>query len=136
MGETISQIERELAAERDDLGRNLSELEIKARQLTDWRHHYRNHPAALLGAAMATGVVLGIVAGGSRRGSSPAESHGLTADPQAPRPRNRALSRIEQDWHHISDALMGVASAKVMEFVGNLVPGFHDELHRQRGSHV
>lgn len=135
MGETISEIERDLAAERVDLGRNLNELETKARQLTDWRHHYRNHPGALLGAAVATGMVLGIMSG-SRGATSADDSHHFAGDPQAPRPRNRALTRLEEDWHHISDALMGVASAKVMEFVGNLVPGFQDELHRQRGPHA
>ena len=51
-------------------------------------------------------------------------------DNGSPRPRNRALLRFENDWQHISDALMGVASAKVMEFVGNLIPGFNDQIHR------
>ena len=40
-------------------------------------------------------------------------------------------ARLQNDWRHISDALMGVASAKVIEFVGNLVPGFHDQFHRE-----
>jgi len=139
MGETINQIEQELAAERDELGRNLNELETKARQLTDWRHYYRNHPGALIGAAVASGVVLGIISGG--RGSSASTSSSFTGhqfdsmpDHESAKPRKRALSRLEQDWHHLSDALLGVASAKVMDFVGNLVPGFQDELHRQKTS--
>ena len=135
MGETISQIEQDLAAERVDLGRNLNELETKARQMTDWRHHYRNHPAQLLGAALAAGVVLGVMSAG-RSGGSSSHRQNLAAvpDSSAPRLRNRALSRLESDWNHISDALMGVASAKVMEFVGNLVPGFRDELRRDSHS--
>lgn len=130
MGETINEIERDLAAERVALNRNLGELEQRARDLTDWRRHYRNHPAALLGVALAGGVVLGVIAGGSRASSRNREP--FVSDPDAPRPRSRAISRLEQDWHHISDALLGVASAKVMEFVGSLVPGFNDELHRDR----
>lgn len=114
MGETISQIERELSAERRELGRNLEELETKARELIDWRRHYQNHPAQFLGAAVAGGVVLGIIAGGSAtRGSH---------------------TRLEKDFQRLTNALMGVASAKVMEFVGNLIPGFHDELHRDSTS--
>lgn len=127
MGETISQIERDLEAERIDLSRNLNELETKARQMTDWRHYYRNHPGQLLGAALATGVVLGIVAGGKSSGSS-SRHFASVPDTGAPRPQNRALARLENDWQHISDALMGVASAKVIEFVGNLVPGFRDQI--------
>ena len=135
MGETINEIERDLAAERVDLRRNLGELEIKARQLTDWRHYYRNHPAQLIGVALAGGVVLGVIAGGGStayRDRFP-EAPGA-GDALAPRPRSRAMSRLHDDWQHISDALMGVASAKLMEFVGNLVPGFHDQLHREHPS--
>jgi hypothetical protein len=132
VGETINEIERELAAERIDLSRNLGELETKARQLTDWRHYYRTHPGQLLGAALASGVVLGIIAGG--KSSSSDHEFAAVPDSGAPRPKNRARVRLEEDWRHISDALMGVASAKVMEFVGNLVPGFREQLHQNHRS--
>ena len=134
MGETINEIERELAAERIDLSRNLGELETKARQLTDWRHYYRNHPGQLIGAALASGVVLGIMAGGRSSSSSSNYEYAAVPDQSAPKPKSRALTRLEQDWQHISDALMGVASAKVMEFVGNLVPGFKEQLHQNHRS--
>ena len=131
MGETINEIERDLAAERVDLRRNLGELETKARQLTDWRHYYRNHPAALIGAALASGVVLGVIAGGGSTHRDHFPEAPFPGEPSEPRPRSRAMRRLENDWRHLSDALMGVASAKVMEFVGNLVPGFHDQLRRE-----
>ena len=134
MGETINEIERELAAERIDLSRNLGELETKARQLTDWRHYYRNHPGQLLGAAVASGVVLGIIAGGKPASSPSHREFAAVPDHGAPRPKSRALTRLEQDWTHISDALMGVASAKVMEFVGNLIPGFREQLNQNHRS--
>jgi len=134
VGETINEIERELAAERVDLSRNLGELEMKARQMTDWRHYYRNHPGQLLGAALASGVVLGIIAGGKPGAAVSHHDYEPVADSHAPRLKSRALGRLEQDWQHISDALMGVASAKVMEFVANLVPGFKEQLHQNSRS--
>jgi Protein of unknown function (DUF3618) len=36
MGESTSKIERDIAAERNELGRNLQLLETKARSLADW----------------------------------------------------------------------------------------------------
>ena len=39
MGEDARQIERQIRAERDNLGRNLQELQRQTRDLTDWRTH-------------------------------------------------------------------------------------------------
>ena len=59
MGENAGQIEREIMAERNELGRNLEVLQTKARDMADWRVHYRNHPGVFLGAAAGVGVLLG-----------------------------------------------------------------------------
>src|SRR4029453_17528010 len=59
MGESTSQIERDIVAERNELGRNLQLLENKARSLTDWRTYFRNHPFAMMGVALGGGVLLG-----------------------------------------------------------------------------
>jgi len=129
MAETINQIERDLARERDALSRNVDELETKARELTDWRRYYRNHPGQLIGVAMAGGVVLGILAGG---GSTSRRAGASSQRDRTSRPRSRVMSRLEQDWDHIADALLGVASAKLMECVGELVPGFNDNRRRDQ----
>jgi uncharacterized membrane protein YqjE len=57
VGEITHEIEREIRDSREDLGRNLNELEDKARELADWRSHYRNHSGAFLGAAFAAGAI-------------------------------------------------------------------------------
>ena len=59
MGESTSQIERDIVAERNELGRNLQLLENKARSLADWRTYFRNHPFAMMGIALGGGVLLG-----------------------------------------------------------------------------
>jgi hypothetical protein len=53
VGESTNQIEREIMAERRQLGRNLSELEVKAQQLGDWRTYYRRHPTLLVASLSA-----------------------------------------------------------------------------------
>ena len=61
MGESTSQIERDIVAERNELGRNLQLLENKARSLADWRTYFRTHPFAMVGVALGGGVLLGVL---------------------------------------------------------------------------
>lgn len=118
MDEDTNQIERDIVAERHQLGRNLTELEMKAQQLTDWRTHYRKNPKVLLSLALGGGFVMGAMA---RRGRSRSADAGATA--RSPRPQSRTSRQIESTLFSVSDALLGVASAKVMAFVGSLVSG-------------
>lgn len=143
MGENTNQIEQEIRDKRDNLGRNLDELEDKARELADWRTHYRNHSAAFVGAAFGVGVVLGLA-------SIPRRHH--TAEPAAgfdfdtshdpyparhaarrtgPSTAAKAVRQLGDTWEQIADALLRTASVKALEFVGELVPGFRDNVRRR-----
>lgn len=130
MDEHTNQIEREIRAERQQLGRNLTELEMKAKQLANWRTYYRNNPKLLLGIAVGGGVILGALAGRARHGRRDYASE-IAVSTRPPRSRSRTGAQIEDTWQNISDALLGVASAKVMEFVSNVIPGFRDQLDRR-----
>lgn len=131
MGENTNQLEREIRAERQQLGRNLTELEMKARQLADWRTYYRHHPKLLLGIALGGGLMLGALAGRAR----PPVRDTHERMPRPSRARSGAGAQIEETWQRISDALLGVVSARVVEFVSNFVPGFSHQLdHRPSGS--
>lgn len=146
MGEITNQIEQEIREKRDNLGRNLDELEGKARDLADWRSHYRNHSAAFIGAAFATGVVLGLVTVSRRYDVGDVEEIDLdtTHDPYRNRARQsasrgdgtaaRALRQVGETWEQIADALLRTASTKAIELVGEFVPGFRDNV-RRRDSH-
>jgi hypothetical protein len=137
VGENTSQIEQEIRAERTELGRNLRELETKARDLADWRTHYQSHSALFLTAAFGGGVLLGLLATPSRV-ESHAENgfegmHDVPREPSRLRmphvvQETRALAgrQLGQTWHGIADALLGVVSAKAVEFISDLVPGFRD----------
>jgi len=143
MGESTSQIEWDIASERNALGRNLHELESKAKSLTNWRTYYRNHPLAMIGIALGGGLVLGAVTAVSARStrqygtyreadtSYPDTSYPDPSYPAASRLSSATTARVRRQvgdtWDHIADALLGVASAKAIEFVSEMIPGFRDE---------
>lgn len=129
MGQATSQIAAHIEDTRADLGDNLRELEQKVKNATDWKQHYRNNPMTMVGVAFGGGIMLAAMLGGRkhRRGrdyarvATGAEPNGLASS--AP---HKTLETLDI----IKDALIGVATAKVKDFVGDIVPGFHDELQR------
>jgi hypothetical protein len=125
MGESIREIESEIAAERDQLGRNIQVLEAQARRLTDWRGYYQRLPGRVLGVAVVGGVALGAAVGGIRKASGGRQL-------QLPHSRSRSLvrDRFQREWHVISDALLGLASTKLVEAIGGFIPGFSDHVRR------
>lgn len=132
MGEDTRQIERDIRMERKNLDRNLQELEAQAKALTDWRTHYRNHPAASLSVALGGGLLMGLLVGGRRNGHAPSID--------LPRPRSagfnalralgdnpRARQQVGDTWNRILETMIGVASAKAVELLSSVVPGFRNE---------
>jgi hypothetical protein len=146
MGESTSQIERDIAAERNELGRNLQLLENKARSLADWRTYYRNHPFAMVAVAVGGGALLGALTGGDARRNGgypssydvePAIEPGTAAS--GPSPFSTSAARLRQTvgdtWDHIAEVLLAVASAKAIEFVAQKVPGFREEFVAKHPEH-
>jgi hypothetical protein len=136
MGENASQIEREITAERAELGRNLDALETKARDLADWRVHYRNHAGVFLGAAVGVGLALGAL---SHRSSNSFGYVSYAHPPERPEPR-RPLSerlrgpkarRLVDTWGYMTDALLAVATAKAVDVISDYLPGFSDAYRRR-----
>jgi hypothetical protein len=140
VGEITNEIEREIRDKRENLGRNLDELEDKARELADWRSHYRNHTGAFLGVAFAAGAVVALSMVPSEGRATEFTEHDASHDPYRPRHasapsmRNgngtvaRAIREANDTWGHIADALLRTASARVIELVSELVPGVRDHL--------
>lgn len=58
MGETASQIESHIAAERDRLQKNILVLDEKAREAVDWRTQFDARPRTMLAVAFGAGIVL------------------------------------------------------------------------------
>lgn len=129
MGQTIHQIEAHLEDTRQDLGSNLHELERKVKGVTDWKQHFQNKPMTMLGVAFGGGVLLATALGGRRRkgrgGDRGFLSPSTGTEPHAgtDRQKHKAL----ETWDNIKGALIGVAATRFKEFVGEVVPGFHEQ---------
>ena len=141
MGEDRGQIEREISAERRALGRNLNELQDRAKALRDWRVHYRKHPGLALGLAFGGGVVLAAIVGGRSRTAlgeeGEADAEFVEPLPRSWRPPSEFRSQVRQhvndSWQQVVHALLDVATAKAVDFVSDRVPGFREEFDRQDG---
>jgi hypothetical protein len=153
VGENTNQIEQEIRERRSDLGRNLTELEDKARQLADWRTYYRDHPRAFLGAAIGAGVVLALTTVPRK----PVRKFDFDADDaeamperdtshdvyllngshrdepfRAPSQTVRHIRReLGDTWEQIATGLLHLASAKAVQLVSDLVPGFSDYVEQR-----
>ena len=129
MDETIDQIEAHIDRTRERLGSNLEELERRVDRATDWRQQFRARPYTALGVAFAGGVVIATVI---RYRSS---SQGFTSSRGAAAP---APSRSDSDvreqaldvWNNIKGALVGVATTRVKDYIGELIPGFQEHFQR------
>jgi hypothetical protein len=127
MGQTTHQIAAHIENARDDLGSNLQELEQRVKSVTDWKQQFRARPMTMLGLAFGGGVVLATAMGRRRtghRGSVSASAYGHDRHPG----RDQQIRKAMETWDNIKGALIGVAAARVKDFVGEVVPGFREEL--------
>jgi len=143
MGESTNQIERDIVAERNELGRNLQLLESKAKSLADWRTYYRRHPFAMMAVALGGGAMLGAITSGRTRRSWAGDELSAASDsePDYPTPSRFSSSTAQirrqfgDTWDHIADALVGVAAAKAIDFVSQKVPGFREQFVARHPEH-
>jgi hypothetical protein len=143
MGESTSKIERDIVAERNELGRNLQLLENKARSLTDWRTHFRNHPFALMALALGGGTLLGVLTSGVNARRADLEEERLIEPEESEYRRpsmfaasaHHARRQFGDTWDHIAETLLAVASAKAIDLVASKVPGFREEFSARHPDH-
>jgi hypothetical protein len=126
MDETANQIEAQIDRTRERLGSNLRELEDKVDAATDWREHFRERPYLFLGAAFIGGVALASAVQPKSAGRAPSAA--------ALNPRVNGNGSVQAQalglWDNVQAALIGLASAKIKEYLGELVPGFDEHYRR------
>jgi hypothetical protein len=128
MGQATNQIEAQIENRRADLGSNLRELERKVKSVTDWKHHFQENPMTLLGVAFGGGILLAATLGGRKRRRG-TRSYSAVPDGHehaGTEPKHRAM----EAWDNIKGALVGVAATRFKDFVGEIVPGFHEEFRQ------
>ena len=132
-------IKQHIDDERQQLARNLDEIEYRVKKATDFKTHFDRNTGLFLGAAVAGGFLLSRAfrrppssRAGSRWEPSPTELNSNMAIPRSP----RHLSRVAETVDNIFEGLVGVVSDKLHSFVADAVPGFreqYDAVERQRG---
>jgi hypothetical protein len=120
------EIEAHIDRTRERLGSHLKELGDKVDAATDWREHFQAHPRVFLGAAFAGGAALAIAlhARPPRSFVDDAGSSPFTVE------AGPAQAQVLELWDNIKGALIGVAAARVMNFLGELVPDFDEHYRR------
>jgi hypothetical protein len=130
MGEKSNQIERQIARERGQLGRNLNELQSRVEEATDWRLQFQKRPMLMMGVALGGGLLLAAVTG-RRSGSrhhypEHREDSGREHRRGTELQKNKALETFDT----IKGAMIGVAANTFKDLLGQLIPGFHEQFQK------
>jgi hypothetical protein len=130
MGENSNQIEREIHAERGQLGRNLNDLQSKVEEVTDWRTHFNKRPITMIGVALGGGLLLASMTGRRskpRRNYAEPRSNGENEHRRGTEiQKGKALETVDS----IKGALIGVAANTFQDFLGQVVPGFREQFEK------
>jgi hypothetical protein len=130
MGEKSDQIEREIQTERGQLGQNLSELQWKVQEATDWRVQFQKRPMLMMGIATASGLLFAAMTGGKsrpRRYSAEDRRYGAQEHARGTElQKNKALETFD----NIKGAMIAVAANTFQDFLGQLIPGFKEQIQK------
>ena len=139
MDEETSTIKQRIDNEREQLARNLDEIEDRVKKATDLKTHFDRNTPWILGGAVAGGFLLSRLFHKSSRSGHPPRREGNATErnTSSPNPRSPShLSRLSETLDSIFEGLVGVVSNKMHSFVAGAVPGFgeeYDAIERQRG---
>ena len=143
MDKETDKIKQHIDTEREQLGRNLDEIEYRVRSATDFKAHFDRNTGWILGAAVAGGFLLSQAFRRSspstrprRSDSGSAVESGVKSVASTSIPSlSRHLQRFSETIDDILDGLVGVVSNKVESFVAEAVPGFQTPYDRAGRQH-
>jgi hypothetical protein len=117
MEQESERIERHIEETREDLGRNLSELEDRVRTTFDWRAQYDRNPWLVLALTFSGGVAISAL---------------LSGNGSATRHTNATYSRFAATWSDIQSAVMAAATRRAESFLEEVLPGFREEYQTRK----
>ena len=115
MHDKPSKIIGEIETYRGQLDANLSDLESRVSQATNWRTYYDRHPYMFVGAALGGGLLLAGFASRGSNGHMNGDVRRLDGD------RGPASEIIDS----VKAALVIYGTAKAKDMLGQILPGFH-----------
>jgi hypothetical protein len=155
MGEKPDQIERHIQHQRSELEDNISELEEKVKSAFDWRTQFEERPAIMLGAAFIGGALLSALLPSTSSITSKLSSkrHTASSDPWTPYTNREtaplaeshpgssypagsshsggySVLKTNETWENLKNAAIGMATARISEFIEELVPGFSEHYNK------
>lgn len=119
MGERPQQMRDHIEATRDELGRNIGQLEDKVKRTFDWRSQFAERPLVSIGVAFGAGVLISTLI--PPRSSASSAPRSLSDGPVA--------KKVSKEWENIKGAIVGVAATKFRSFLGDAIPGFEEHYH-------
>ena len=121
MKSEAARLEHEIAMEKIALVENLAALEVKTREITDWRWQVRQRPLASVGVALAGGAVLAMLAGRRAPRAGRPDEDGARGAPAASLLSHPIVERL-------LTALAIVAAEKAAETLGEMMPGLRQAM--------
>lgn len=120
MDQETDAMKQHIDHERDRLTGNLREIESRFKNATDMRGKFNKNPLIGLGLAFAGGFLLSVIVDAGR-------SQSVSSAKASP------FSRLSGTVDNIFEAFVGLASEKIESFIGDSVPGFHEQYKKIAG---
>ena len=130
MGEKSDQIERQIAKQRGQLGRNLNELQSRVEEATDWRVQFQKRPMLMMGVALGGGLLLASLTGRRSRSRSYYPEHRPDGGHEHSKGTELQKNKALETFDTIKGAMIGVAANTFKDLLGELIPGFHEQFQK------
>ena len=127
MGQESRQLKEHIDETRNELGRNLDNLQAKVKHTFDLEAQINERPLTMIGLSFGAGILVSAVTARAKP-HAPYTSAVHRAEGQKSHDPN--IRRAQKTWDKIKTALVGVAATKTQSFLEEMLPGFRNEYEK------